>query len=65
MATAEAVQALLQREAAKPGAAWVSWDDMDGHGEEGCHVAAEALAILEETLSGRAQPGPTAGNAIV
>lgn len=52
MATAAAVRELLEREAAKPGSAWVSVDDHQGGSElEGCAVAAEALAILEDTLS--------------
>lgn len=60
VATAEAVHELLRREAARPGAAWVSWDDAPaGHDEEGCEVAAEALQILQQTLSQRT-PKPTA-----
>ena len=55
MATAEAVHELLRREAARPGAAWVSWDDATvGHDEEGNEVAAEALQILQQTLLHRA-----------
>ena len=52
MATAAAVRELLEREAAKPGSAWVSIDDHQGGGSElqGCEVAAGALAILEDTL---------------
>ena len=56
MATAEAVRDLLQREAAKPGAAWVSWDDEEvppEHAQEGCEVAVEALSILQHTLAKR------------
>lgn len=56
MATAEAVRELLQREAAKPGAAWVSWDDEEvppEHAQVGCEVAAEALQILQHTLAQR------------
>ncbi len=55
MATAEAVRELLQREAAKPGAAWVSWDEDSPpeHAREGCEVAAEALRILQHTLAQR------------
>ncbi|BDA49261.1 probable 5-dehydro-2-deoxygluconokinase [Coccomyxa sp. Obi] len=55
VATAQAVRELLQREAAKPGAAWVSWDEEapPEHAQEGCEVAAEALHILQHTLAQR------------
>lgn len=59
VATADAVQQLLQREAGEPGAAWVSWDEGESaeglRGEEGCEVAVEALRILQETLVQRMQ----------
>lgn len=59
MASAEAVRELLQREAAKPGAAWVSWDEdaPPEHVQEGCEVAAEALHILQHTLAQRMHVG--------
>jgi hypothetical protein len=38
VATAGAVEALLTREAARPGAAWVSIDSAQGTELEGCEV---------------------------
>ena len=66
VATAEAVRELLRREAARPGAAWVSWDDASvGHEEEGCEVAAEALDILQQTLAqGSETPSAAAGDKV-
>jgi hypothetical protein len=64
VATAVAVQDLLAREAAKPGAAWVSRDGASGHSEEGCQVAADALQILHQTLSQRRQPQASAANMV-
>ncbi len=65
VATAEAVRELLRREAARPGAAWVSWDDASvGHEEEGCEVAAEALQILQQTLAHSETPSAAAGDKV-
>ena len=46
---------LLAREAARPGAAWVSIDSAHGRELEGCEVAAGALEILHASQHGPGQ----------